>query len=78
MRWVRRGKNKKGKTGRTSLKRYAWLSIAAAVAMIGLKTGAYFRTGSVGLLSEAIESIIDPAGGGIGGKMPKVESRFRG
>ena len=39
-----------------SLTRFAWLSIAAAVATIGLKSAAYFLTGSVGLLSDALES----------------------
>ena len=41
---------------RNRLKRYAWLSIAAALTTIGLKAGAYFITGSVGLLSDALES----------------------
>jgi len=40
----------------TQLTRYAWLSIAAALATISLKTGAYLLTGSVGLLSDALES----------------------
>ncbi|MBI5957088.1 MAG: cation transporter [Chloroflexi bacterium] len=40
----------------TSLARFAWLSIFAALITIGLKTGAYFLTGSVGLLSDAMES----------------------
>ncbi|MBT3322589.1 MAG: cation transporter [Anaerolineae bacterium] len=44
---------------RPSLTRYAWLSIAAAVATITLKAGAYMLTGSVGLLSDAIESIVN-------------------
>jgi len=39
-----------------SLTRYAWLSILAAVLTIGLKAGAYLLTGSVGLLSDALES----------------------
>lgn len=43
----------------SNLKRYAWLSIAAAVATIGLKGAAYLMTGSVGLLSEALESIVN-------------------
>jgi len=47
---------------RTSLKKFAWLSIGAAVATITLKTGAYFLTGSVGLLSDAIESLVNLAG----------------
>ena len=37
-----------------SLTRWAWLSIAAAVVTIGLKTVAYLLTGSVGLLSDAL------------------------
>jgi cation diffusion facilitator family transporter len=35
---------------------YAWLSVATAVFTITLKTAAYFLTGSVGLLSDALES----------------------
>jgi cation diffusion facilitator family transporter len=38
------------------LAKFAWLSIAAAVLTIGLKSGAYLLTGSVGLLSDAAES----------------------
>jgi cation diffusion facilitator family transporter len=38
---------------------YAFLSMAAALMTIALKTGAYFLTGSVGLLSEALESIVN-------------------
>jgi len=41
---------------RPDLRRFAWLSIAGAVATIGLKTAAYLLTGSVGLLSDAMES----------------------
>ena len=41
------------------LTKYAWLSIAAAVVTIALKTGAYFLTGSVGLLSDAAESVVN-------------------
>jgi cation diffusion facilitator family transporter len=43
------------------LERYAWLSIAAALATIGLKTLAWWLTGSVGLLSDALESIVNLA-----------------
>jgi divalent metal cation (Fe/Co/Zn/Cd) transporter len=42
-----------------SLARFAWLSIAAAVATITLKGGAYLLTGSVGLLSDALESLVN-------------------
>ena len=45
-----------------SLTRYAWLSIAAAVATILLKGTAWWLTGSVGLLSDAIESFVNLAG----------------
>jgi cation diffusion facilitator family transporter len=41
---------------RKTLIRYAWLSIAAAVVTIVLKTTAFWITGSVGLLSDAMES----------------------
>lgn len=41
------------------LTKYAWLSIAAAVLTIALKTGAYLLTGSVGLLSDAAESVVN-------------------
>jgi cation diffusion facilitator family transporter len=47
---------------RPSLKRYAWLSIAAALATILLKGLAWKLTGSVGLLSDAIESFVNLAG----------------
>jgi cation diffusion facilitator family transporter len=39
--------------------RFAWLAIAAAVTTILLKTGAYLLTGSVGLLSDAMESVVN-------------------
>lgn len=47
---------------RSSLTKFAWLSIGAAVATIALKTTAYFLTGSVGLLSDAIESLVNLVG----------------
>jgi len=47
---------------RSSLTKFAWLSIAAAITTIALKTGAYFLTDSVGLLSDAIESLVNLAG----------------
>ena len=43
---------------------YAWLSIAAALATIALKTLAWSITGSVGLLSDALESLVNLAGAG--------------
>lgn len=47
---------------RGNLKRYAWLSIAAAIATILLKGVAWWLTGSVGLLSDALESFVNLAG----------------
>lgn len=44
-----------------SLTRYAWLSITAAIATILLKGTAWWLTGSVGLLSDAIESFVNLA-----------------
>jgi cation diffusion facilitator family transporter len=46
----------------TNLQRYAWLSIAAAVTTILLKGIAWWLTGSVGLLSDALESFVNLAG----------------
>ncbi len=44
---------------RDSLTRFAWLSVAAAVATIVIKTVAWQLTGSVGLLSDAAESVVN-------------------
>lgn len=46
-------------TKRENLKRFAWLSVLAAILTISLKMAAYFLTGSVGLLSDALESVIN-------------------
>jgi cation diffusion facilitator family transporter len=42
-----------------NLTKYAWLSIGAAVLTIALKFAAYALTGSVGLLSDAAESVVN-------------------
>ena len=60
---------------RASLKRFAWLSIGAAIFTILLKTGAYFLTNSVGLLSDAMESFVNLAGGVMALTMLIVASR---
>lgn len=49
--------------GRAALTRFAWISIAAALTTMALKTAAYRLTGSVGLLSDAIESTVNLVGG---------------
>jgi cation diffusion facilitator family transporter len=43
------------------LERFAWLSVAAAIATIAIKTLAWWLTGSVGLLSDALESLVNLA-----------------
>ncbi|MGH2583190.1 MAG: cation diffusion facilitator family transporter, partial [Anaerolineales bacterium] len=47
---------------RLFLTRYAWLSITAALTTIVLKSAAYLLTSSVGLLSDAMESLVNLAG----------------
>jgi cation diffusion facilitator family transporter len=42
-----------------SKRRYALLSVVAALLTIGLKFGAYLLTGSVGLFSDAAESVVN-------------------
>ena len=42
-----------------SLQRYAWLSVVAALATMAIKLLAWWWTGSVGLLSDALESSIN-------------------
>lgn len=41
------------------LAKFAWLSIFAALITISLKASAYWLTGSVGLLSDALESVVN-------------------
>ena len=60
---------------RENLSRFAWLSIAAAVITITLKTVAYYFTGSVGLLSDALESLINLAAAIIALWMLKVSAQ---
>jgi cation diffusion facilitator family transporter len=42
-----------------SLKRFAWISVGAAIITIALKLVAYRVTDSVGLLSDALESVVN-------------------
>ncbi len=48
-----------GTMSERNLNRFAWLSIAAAIATIALKMLAWWLTGSVGLLSDALESLVN-------------------
>jgi cation diffusion facilitator family transporter len=48
-----------------SLTRYAWLSLGVAIVTVTLKLLAYALTGSVGLLSDALESLVNVLAGGM-------------
>lgn len=45
--------------GQPDLSRYAWLSVATGVVVFGLKLLAFSLTGSIGLLSDAMESTVN-------------------
>ena len=60
---------------RSFLKRYAWLSIAAALTTLVLKSAAYWLTGSVGLLSDAAESIVNLIGASVALIMLTIAAR---
>lgn len=57
------------------LTRFAWLSVATAIATISLKTLAYLMTGSVGLLSDALESVINLVAAAFALWMLKIAAR---
>ena len=54
---------------------YLRLSIAVALATIALKTGAWWVTGSVGLLSDALESLVNLAGASFALAMVTIAQR---
>lgn len=60
---------------KVSLTRFAWISIAASLATIVLKSAAYLLTGSVGLFSDAVESLVNLAGGIMALTMLKIAAR---
>lgn len=60
---------------RDSLTRFAWLSIAAALVTIVLKGYAWWLTGSVGLLSDALESFVNLGAGGLALWMLTIAAR---
>jgi cation diffusion facilitator family transporter len=62
-------------TDRSFLTRFAWLSIGAAIFTIALKAIAYLLTGSVGLLSDALESLVNLAGAILGLIMLTIAAR---
>ena len=60
---------------RSSLAAFAWLSVAAALATMALKGMAYWLTGSVGLFSDAIESLVNLAAAFVALTMIHVAAR---
>jgi cation diffusion facilitator family transporter len=64
-----------GRMRPSSLKPYAWLSIAAALATMSLKAMAWWLTGSVGFLSDALESVVNLAGAAMALAMLTVAER---
>jgi len=66
---------KPNQSKRSNLTRFAWLSVGVAILTIGLKTAAYFLTGSVGLLSDALESIVNLVGAGMALAMLTIAAR---
>lgn len=66
---------KPNQSKKSNLTRFAWLSVGVAILTIGLKTAAYFLTGSVGLLSDALESIVNLVGAGMALAMLTIAAR---
>lgn len=64
-----------GNRPRSSLIRFAWISIAASLITIGLKAGAYLLTNSVGFLSDAVESVVNLVAGVMALAMLTVAAR---
>ena len=60
---------------RAFLTRYAWLSVAAALGTMALKLLAWMLTGSVGLLSDALESLVNLGGAVMALLMLRVAAR---
>lgn len=58
-----------------SLAKFALLSIAAALVTMGMKAAAYLATGSISLLSDAMESIVNLVGASFAFLMLKVAER---
>ena len=56
-------------------RRLMWASVAVALVTIALKTLAWWLTGSVGLLSDAMESVVNLAGATFGLAMVTVAAR---
>ncbi|MFW6200838.1 MAG: cation diffusion facilitator family transporter [Gemmatimonadota bacterium] len=57
------------------LTRYGWISLFAALGTIGLKGGAWILTGSVGLFSDALESVVNLVAAGAALFALKVAAR---
>ncbi|HEY3310055.1 MAG TPA: cation diffusion facilitator family transporter [Anaerolineales bacterium] len=60
---------------KVSITRFAWLSIAAALTTIAMKWIAYLVTGSVGMLSDAMESVVNLLGAAMALGMLTIAAR---
>ncbi len=58
-----------------SLAPIVWISIIASILTISIKSSAYFITGSVGFMSDAMESLINLAAGIVAFIMLSVAAR---
>src|SRR5260370_38083561 len=47
----------------SGLERYAWLSVGTAIVTLAIKWAAWWLTGSVGLLSDALEAFVNLGAG---------------
>lgn len=63
------------KEDRSALTRFAWISIAASLLTIALKSSAYLLTNSVGFLSDAVESVVNLVAGVMALAMLTVAAR---
>ncbi len=72
---VKKAEQKDVIKNRAYLIRFAWLSITASIFIIILKFLAYILTGSVGLLSDAVESIANLIGAGVALGMLTIAAR---
>jgi cation diffusion facilitator family transporter len=68
-------KQNEHQSNRAALTRFAWLSIAASIITITLKSSAYLLTNSVGFLSDAVESLVNLVAGVMALAMLTVAAR---
>lgn len=67
--------SEKAPGAKPNLAKFALLSVGAAIVTIALKSVAYFLTGSVGLLSDALESVVNLVGALMAFAMLKIAAQ---